>query len=118
MTESEVSALLDAHDGLVTACLDLSLPFTVFVSAYDGFPQNYALDGHETAGQEERAMLRLFRKRIAFHLRVAGALSSVCADENDKNPLYAEAGRFAPGVALMRLRELVVRYPGFEVEGD
>jgi len=118
MTESEVKALLDAHDGLVKACLDSSLPFAVFVSAYDGFPQNYALDGHEAVSHEERAILGLFRSRIAFHLKVAGVLSSVCADEEGGNLLHAEAERFVPGVGLMRLRELAARYPTFEVGGQ
>jgi hypothetical protein len=116
MTETEVKALLDAHDGLVTACLDSSLPFAMFVSAYDGFPHNYALDGHEAISQEERAVLALFRTRIAFHLRVAGVMSRVGAAEDSENPLYAEAGRFAPAVTLMRLRELVARHPGFEAQ--
>jgi hypothetical protein len=116
MTESEVKALLDAHDALVTACLDSSLTFAVFVSAYDGFPNNYALDGHEAVTQQERTVLALFPRRIAFHLRVAGVLSQVCSDEDNSNPSYAAARRFLPDVGLMRLRELVARYPGFEAE--
>jgi hypothetical protein len=102
----------------VTARLDSSLPFAVFVSAYDGFPQNCALDGHEAVRQEERDVLAPFRKRIAFHSRVAGVLSKACLEEDNVNPLYAEASRFAPAMGLMRLRELVARYPGFEAEPD
>ena len=118
MTEAEVKALLDAHDGLVTACLDSSLPFAVFASAYDGFPHNYTLDGHEPVTVEERAMLARFRKRVAFHTRVSGILSKVCSEEDNADPLYVQAGRFVPAVGLMRLRELVARYPGFEAETD
>jgi hypothetical protein len=116
MTEPEVKALLDAHDALVKAYLDSSLTFPVFVSAYDGFPHNYALDGHEAATQQERTVLAFFPRRIAFHLRVAGVLSQVCSDEDNSNPSYAEARRFVPEVGLMRLRELVARYPDFEAE--
>jgi len=118
MTEREVNALLDAHDALVKAYLDASLTFAVFVSAYDGFPHNYALDGHEAVNEEERAVLAPFRKRIVFHLRVAGVLSQVCSDEDNASPLYAEAGRFIPAVGLMRLRELVGRYPDHKVDTD
>ena len=118
MTESEIKALLDAHDGLVTACLDSSLSFAVFVSAYDGFPHSYALDGHEAVNVEERAILAMFRKRIAFHLRVAGVLSKVCSEEDNANSLYSEAGRFVPDVGLMRLRDLAAKYPGFEAQPD
>ena len=44
MTESEVCALLDAHDALVRACVDESLSFAEFLAAYGNFPGNYALD--------------------------------------------------------------------------
>jgi hypothetical protein len=80
MTESEVTALLDAHDALVKAYLDASLTFDVFVSAYDGFPHNYALDGHGAVNEEERAILPRFRKRVAFHVRVSGVLAKVCSE--------------------------------------
>src|ERR1035438_4972659 len=73
MTESEISALLDAHDALVKAYVDSSLAFNEFVSAYGDFPHNYVLVG-DSGTAEERAVLRLFRKRIAFHLRVSGGL--------------------------------------------
>ena len=118
MTEPEIRALLDAHDALVTACVDSMLTFAVFVLAYDGFPHNYALDGHEAASAEERLLLAMFRRRIAFHLRVAAILSRCGAEEGAANPLYAEAGRFLPAVGLTRLRELVRRYPGFEAEAE
>src|ERR1700723_2336697 len=74
MTESEINALLDAHDALVKAYVDSSLTFSEFVSAYGDFPHNYRLQGHsETA--EDLAVLRLFRRRIAFHLRVSALVS-------------------------------------------
>jgi hypothetical protein len=118
MTETEVCALLDAHDALVRAYLEANLTYAVFVSAYDGFPHNYALDGHEAVAHGERAVLARFRKRVAFHLRVSGVLSKVCSAEDGANPLYAEAAHFISAVGLMRLRELVARYPGFEAELD
>lgn len=118
MNESEINALFDAHDALVKAYLDANLTFAVFVSAYDGFPHNYALDRHEAVALDERTKLPPFRKRIAFHLRVAGILSCVCSDEDNANPLYAEAGRFVPAVGLMRLRELVARHPSYQVGAD
>jgi hypothetical protein len=107
MTETEVNALLNAHDALVKGYLDASLACEVFVSAYDGFPHNYALDGHEAVTADERAMLARFRSRVAFHVRVSGILSKVCSFEGNAHPLHADAGRFVPAVGLMPLRELV-----------
>jgi hypothetical protein len=118
MTESEINALLDAHDALVTSCVDSTVTFAVFAMAYDGFPHNYALDGHEPVSQEERTILAMFRKRIGFHMRVAGILSRISAEKHAANPLYAEAARLLPEVGLMRLRELLRRYPGFEAEPE
>src|SRR5260370_28335105 len=74
MTESEISALLDAHDALVKACVDSVLTYSEFLFAYGDFPNNYALDAQK-APEDARAVLRLFRKRVAFHFRVAGSLA-------------------------------------------
>lgn len=104
MTESEISALLDAHDALVRACVDDHLEFTEFLAAYGDFPGAYGLDEH-TASAEERAVLRLFRTRIAFHERVAGVISAIRSD-GDSGTLYGDVGRFVPKVGLMMLREL------------
>jgi hypothetical protein len=118
MTESELSALLDAHDALVKACVESTLTFDVFVSAYDGFPNNYALAGHADVNQEQRSILALFNRRIAFHVRVARVLSRVVSHEGDANPLYAEIGRFVPAAAMSRIRELVASFPDFKSEPD
>jgi hypothetical protein len=111
MTESEVSALLDAHDALVKACVDSVLTYDEFSLAYGDFPNNYALDAQK-ATADARAVLQLFRRRLAFHFRVAGALSGFRAEDD----LYGEAGRFIPAIGLTRLRELVARYPDFKAE--
>ena len=107
MTESEISALLDAHDALVRACVDSRLAFEEFVATYDDFPSAYALD--------EQAVLRLFRKRVAFHERVAGVVSGLRSD-GDSKMSYGDVARFTPTVGLMRLRELVAKYPEFKAE--
>jgi len=114
MTESEVSALFDAHDALVKACVDSILTFAEFSLAYGDFPNSYALDPQK-APVDARAVLRLFRKRLAFHLRVAAALSGF-RSEDDAVSSYGEAGRFIPTIGLMRLRELAARYPDFKAE--
>jgi hypothetical protein len=114
MTETEVGALLDAHDALVQACVDSILTFPEFVLAYGDFPNNYALDAQK-APEEARAVLRFFRKRLAFHSRVAGTLSGLGAKDDAVSP-YAEAGRFIPTIGLMRIRELAARYPDFKAE--
>jgi hypothetical protein len=115
MTESELTALFDAHDALVTAYVDATLTFSEFVSAYDDFPRNYSLDAPSDTAQE-RAVLRFFGKRIAFHLRVSGILSVLRSADDPADIPYGDAGRFLPAVALMRLRELVARYPEFRAE--
>jgi hypothetical protein len=115
MTDSELSVLLDAHDALVHSCVAGELPLAKFLALYNGFPHSYALDGHE-ATVDERAVFRRFEKRIAFHFRVASLLSGVYSEADSMNPLYEEAGRFAPAVALVRLRGFVGRYPDFRSE--
>jgi hypothetical protein len=109
VTESEMAALLDAHDALIRACVESHLAFEEFVAAYGDFPA--ALD--EGAG---RAVLRLFGKRIAFHKLVAGAISGL-RGEGGSPGMETEVGRFMPMVGLMRLRELVARYPEFKAHG-
>jgi hypothetical protein len=115
LTESELRGLLDAHDALVKAYVDSSLTFSEFVSAYGDFPHNYALDGHSGTA-EERAVLQFFRRRIAFHLRVSGVLSGLRSADDPTDISYADAGRFLSAVGLLRLRELVARYPEFKAE--
>jgi hypothetical protein len=117
MTDSELKALLDAHDVLVRAYLDSSLTFTEFVCAYDDFPRNYSL-GARSETAEERAVTRLFGRRIAFHLRVSAVLSGLRSADDPADIAHRDAGRFLPAVGLMRLRELVARYPDFEAEQE
>jgi hypothetical protein len=115
VTDSELGALLDAHDALVKSCVDSVLPFAEFLALYNDFPHAYALDGHE-ATPDERAVLQRSRKRIAFHYQVASVLSGLCSEADSENGMYGDAGRFGPAVGLKRLRELVGRYPDFKAE--
>jgi hypothetical protein len=117
MTESELKALFDAHDVLVRAYLDSSLTFSEFVCAYDDFPRNYSL-GARSETAEERAAMRLFGRRIAFHLRVSALLSGLRSADEPADIARGDAGRFLPAVGLMRLRELAARYPAFEAERE
>ncbi len=117
MIESEISGLLEAHDELVKAYLDSRLTFSEFASAYGGFPHNYALDG-QSGTVEELAVLRFFRRRIAFHMRVSGVMSGLRSANDPADVPYADVGRFFPAVGLMRLRALVARYPDFMAEPD
>lgn len=117
VTESEINALLDAHDALVRAYVHSTITFSEFVSAYGDFPHNYRLDGHWGTA-DETAVLRLFRKRIAFHLRVSGVLSGLRSGHDPAVISHGDAGRFLPAVGLIRLRELLARYPDFKAEAD
>ena len=115
MTESELLALLDAHDALVTACVEARLTLGEFLTAYDDFPAVYELDG-AAAGVEERAILRMLRKRIAFHFKVRDVLSGLRSGDGHPTVMSSEAGRFLPLVGLLRLRQLAARYPDFEAQ--
>jgi hypothetical protein len=117
MTASELNALLDAHDVLVKAYVDSSLTFAEFVSAYGDFPHNYGLDGQARTA-EERVVLQLLGRRVAFHLRVASVVSGLRAADDPADIPNADAGQFLPAVGLTRIRELVARYPEFRAEPD
>jgi hypothetical protein len=117
MTESEISALLDAHDALVRAYVDSSLSFEEFVLSYGDFPRIYQLVG-DSGTTEDRVILRLFRKRIAFHSRVAGVLSGLRSADDPADISHDDANRFLPAVGHIRIRELVARYPDFEAEPE
>lgn len=103
MNDLELTTLLDAHDALVKSCVDSTFPFEEFLALYNDFPHAYALDGHEAA-TEELAVLRRSNQRIEFHLKVASALSGLCAEGDSFRGPYGEAGRFGPAVGLMRMR--------------
>jgi hypothetical protein len=45
-----------------------------FLLGYGDFPNNYALDAQKVP-ENARGVLRFFRKRLAFHVQVAGILS-------------------------------------------
>jgi hypothetical protein len=117
MTESEINALFDAHDVLVKAYVDSGLTFAEFVSAYGDFPRNCGLDG-QTGDAEQRLVLQLFARRAAFHLRVSGVVSGLRSADDPADIPDADAGRFLPAVGLMRIRELLARYPDFRAEPE
>jgi hypothetical protein len=111
MSESEVGALLDTHDALVGACLDDRLGFGEFLAAYGDFPALSGLD-ERMATADQRAVLNLFRKRIAFHVLVAGVLSGLRSTSG--STVHADVEHFLPTVGMMRLRDLAAKYPEFE----
>jgi hypothetical protein len=116
LTDSELNALLDAHDALVAACVEERLTLIEFLAAYNDFPRVYGLDGRD-AGADERLGLRRASQRIAFHFRVLEAVSGPTGI-GDKDALNADIGEFLPRVTLMRLRQLVARYPEFKALPD
>jgi len=115
MTEAQLTALLDAHDALVSACVEGRLTFTDFAGAYGGFPRSYALDG-EHESPEFKAILRRSRRRIAFHQQVAALLSALEQDDGSSMGLPAETGGFLPQALFHRLRLLLSRHPDFQAE--
>jgi hypothetical protein len=116
LTDSELSALLDAHDALVTACVEERLTLVEFLAAYNEFPRVYGLDGR-AAGADERLVLRRFHQRIAFHFRALDAVSGPTGID-DSDPLNAGLGEFLRRATLMRLRQLVARHPDLKALPD
>jgi hypothetical protein len=118
LTDSELNALLDAHDALVAACVEERLTLVEFLAAYNDFPRVYGLDGRDAgADADERLGLRRASQRIAFHFRVLEAVSG-STGIGDRDTLNADIGEFLPRVTLMRLRQLVARYPEFKALPD
>jgi hypothetical protein len=116
LTDSELNALLDAHDALVAACVEERLTLVEFLAAYNDFPRVYGLDGR-AAGADERLSLRRASQRIAFHFRVLEVASGPTGID-DSDPLNTGVGEFLRRATLMRLRQLIARYPDFKALPD
>jgi hypothetical protein len=116
LTDSELNALLDAHDALVAACVEERLTLVELLAAYNDFPRVYGLDGRD-AGADERSALRRASQRIAFHFQVLDALSGPTGFDGE-DASGAGVGEFLQRATLMRLRQLVARYPEFKTIPD
>jgi hypothetical protein len=117
MSATANRAALDAHDALVRDCAEGRLTFGEFLGAYGDFPRGYASE-KDTTSPEERDVLRLFRKRVAFHTQVAAVISGLRGSAELGSMKDGGVGDLLPLVGLMRLRALVARYPKFEATGD
>jgi len=116
LTDSELNALLDAHDALVAACVEERLTLVEFLAAYNDFPRVYGLDGRG-ADADEPLRWRLFQRRIAFHFRVVDAVSGPTGFDGE-DASSAGVGEFLRRATLMRLRQLVARNPEFKAPPD
>jgi hypothetical protein len=114
MNDAEITALLDAHDALVTAVVAGDLPFAEFVAAYGDFP-TYALDVAKAAPDTE-PVLRRVRSRMEFHRQVSGVLAGVRSGQSAAIAIPDAAGGFLASAVFHRLRQLVARYPHFKAE--
>jgi hypothetical protein len=113
MSATDIRALLDAHDALLRNCVEGRLTFREFLGAYGDFPRGYGLE-KDASSAEEREVLRLFRKRVAFHGLAADVISGFRGTAELGSLEESGVGDFLPTVGFMRLRELVARYPNFE----
>jgi hypothetical protein len=102
MTGSTTSAQLDAHDALVRACLDGTLPLLEFAAAYGNFPGDLA--GMPTS--QTPHISPTLQRRLAFHSQVAGVLAGA-----------PDLDGWLAGAILMRLGHLATRYPDFTYGG-
>jgi len=116
LTDTDLHALLDAHDALVSACVEERLTLVEFLAAYNDFPRAYGLDGR-AAGADERLVLQRASQRIAFHFRVLEAVSGPTGID-DTDAVSAGIGEFLRRAALMRLRQLVARHPDLKALPD
>lgn len=116
MTDTELNALLDAHDALVVACAEERLSLVEFLAAYNDFPRAYGLDG-QSAGPDERLVLRRASPRIAFHFRVLETVSGPMGFD-DEDASNAGVGEFHRRATLLRLRQLLARYPDLKALPD
>ena len=87
-----------------------------FLAAYNDFPRLYGLDGRD-AGAAERSVLQRSQQRIAFHFRVLDVVSAPTVIDPG-NVVNDDVGEFLPRVTLLRLRQLVARYPDFRALPD
>ena len=105
-SETELLAVLDEHDGNVLRCARGEIGFWEFVETDGSFYGYYALDGHESDDNEQALFIK-HEDRIETHRIIAEViLGGVCTEEDMKNPLYPQAGRFGPDVALQKLQRL------------
>jgi hypothetical protein len=111
MNEAAISALLDAHDLLVRACLEDRLSFPQFVAAYGDFPAGSALE--EDALMGTRASSPLGR-RIEFHRQVASVLSGY--RRSSENEVPDDLRVFLQTGIMRRLQAVVWKYPELRVE--
>jgi hypothetical protein len=116
LTDSELNALLDAHDALVAACIEERLTLVEFLAAYNDFPRAYGLGGRDS-GADQRAVLRRASQRIAFHFKVLEVVSGPTGIDHE-DAMNAGVGEFLRRATLMRLRQLIARYPEFKAQPD
>jgi len=105
MTDAAVTAALEAHDALVTACIQGTIGFDEFVMAYGAFPETI---------RKEVGGLEGFRQRMAFHAEVARILSGLAASHQDAG-LQGGAEGFIEKAVLLRLRQLLERHPELKI---
>jgi hypothetical protein len=112
MNPTKIEVQLDSQDALLRDCVEGRLPFIDFLAAYGDFPRGSDLE-KDAGVAGEGDVLRLFRKRVAFHRTVASLLAGLRAT-GYAGSLTGEIAEILPTVGLMRLRQLVARYPKFE----
>lgn len=122
LTDSELDALLDAHDALVSACIEERLSLIEFLAAYNDFPRSFGLDERNSEGEERRVLGRS-RRRIAFHFRVLETVSGPAPIDDvtaidHPDSMNSRMSEFLNRATLMRLRQLVARYPEFKTLPD
>ena len=108
--EEEFLVTINRYDKLARDCAKGEIPFGQFLEQYNSFPEFYALDGHESDG-EENEMLHKYDSRVQAHLKLSEkVLSPMCSEEDSVKEQYIQAGRIGRRGAFVRLQEVVRDY--------
>jgi hypothetical protein len=111
-SEANLEASLEQHDELVRQCAHGEISWASFCDKYNNYWSYYALDGHESDG-EESALLDRHVDRIELHRKIAlDVLGKVCSEEDAVKDIYIEAGRIGAEAAVERLASLWSEHRG------
>ena len=109
--DSEIDLLkqLENHFQIINDFVKGKISYKEFEEKYNSFYYHYALDGHESDG-EEKKLLKKYSEKIEFFEKVSSILSGICSDEDSRKEIYIKAGRYSSEVSKNKIKQLVISY--------